>query len=102
MGRRRTTWNKATKFKVAMEAYKADRTVTEIAEEYGVHPTQVHRWKKELMDHGPDIFAGKHDDDQQAVEAERDELYRKVGHQQVQIDFLKKKLGVDQLPNFGK
>jgi transposase-like protein len=102
MARQRTKWNKATKFKIALEAYKGDRSVTDIAEEHGVHPTQVHRWKKELMEHGPEIFAGKHDDDQQAVEAERDELYRKVGHQQVQIDFLKKKLGVDQLPSFGK
>lgn len=102
MARRRTKWNKATKFKVAMEAYKADRSVAEISEEYGVHHSQVHRWKKELMEQGPDIFSGKQDNDQQAVEAERDELYRKVGHQQIQIDFLKKKLGVDQLPSFEK
>jgi transposase len=77
--RRRMISNNATKFKVAMKAYIAERSVTEIAEEYGVHPTQVHRWKK---------APGKHDDEQQAAEAERDELYRKVGHQQVQIDFL--------------
>ena len=64
MGRRLTTWNRATKFRVAMEAYEADRNVAEIAEEYGIHPTQAHRWKKELIDHGPDIFAGKHDDEQ--------------------------------------
>jgi len=102
MGRQRSKWNKATKFRVAMEAYKADRSVTEIAEEYGIHPTQVHRWKKELMEHGPDVFAGKRETDDRAVEAERDELYRKVGHQQVQIDSFKKKLGVDQLPSFGK
>jgi len=102
MAQRRTKWNKATKFKVAMEAYKADSSVTEIAEEYGIHPTQVHRWKKELMERGSDIFAGKRENYDQAVEAERDELYRKVGHQQIQIDFLKKKLGVDQLPSFGK
>jgi transposase-like protein len=102
MARRRANWNKATKFKVALEAYKGEHSVTEIAEEYGVHPTQVHRWKKELMEHGPDVFASKRENDDQAVEAERDELYRKVGHQQVQIDFLKKKLGVDQLPSFGR
>jgi hypothetical protein len=36
------------------------------------------------------------------MESERDELYRKVGYQQVQIDFLKKKLGVDRLPSFGR
>jgi len=62
MARQRTKWNKATKFKIALEAYKGDRSVTDIAEEYGVHPTQVHRWKKELMEHGPEICAGKHDD----------------------------------------
>ena len=47
MARQRTKWNKATKFKIALEAYKGDRSVIDIAEEYGVHPTQVHRWKKE-------------------------------------------------------
>jgi putative transposase len=73
-----------------MEAYKGDRSITDIAEEYGVNPTQIHQWKKELMEHGPEIVAGKHDEQRQVVEAERDELYRKVGHQQVQIDFLKK------------
>ena len=102
MGRQRAKWNKATKFKVAMEAYKADRSVSEIAEEYGVHVSQVHRWKKELVENGPEIFGAKHDDGREAVQAERDELYRKVGHQQVQIDFLQKKLGIDQLPSFGK
>jgi transposase len=102
MRRQQTRWNKATKFKVAMDAYKGERSVTEIAEEYGVHPSQVHRWKKELMEHGAEIFAGKHDEAQEATKAERDELYRKVGYQQVQIDFLKEKLGVDQLPSFGK
>lgn len=102
MAKQRTKWNKATKFKVALEVYKGERSVPDIAEEYGVHVTQVHRWKKELMEYGPEVFAGKRDNDKQAAEAERDELYRKVGHQQVQIDFLKKKLGVDQLPSFGK
>lgn len=102
MARQRTKWNKATKFKIAIEAYKGERSVTEIAEEYGIHPTQVHRWKAELMERGPEIFAGKRDEERQSVEAERNELYRKVGHQQVQIDFLKKKLGIDQLPSFGR
>jgi transposase-like protein len=51
MGRQRAKWNKATKFKVAMEAYKADRSVSEIAEEYGVHVSQVHRWKIEVLHH---------------------------------------------------
>jgi hypothetical protein len=42
------------------------------------------------MENGPEIFGGKHDDGREAVQAEHDELYRKVGHEQVQIDFLQK------------
>lgn len=57
MARQRTRWNKATKFKVTMEAYKAERSVTEVAQEYGVHPSQAHRWKKELMEQEQEIFA---------------------------------------------
>lgn len=101
MGRQRTRWSKETKFKVAIEAYKGQRSVTEIASEYGVNPVQVHRWKKELMERGPELFGTKADKDRQASEGERDELFRTVGHQAVQIEFLKKKLGIDRLPSVG-
>lgn len=101
MGKQRTRWSKETKFKVAMEAFKGERSVTEIAAEYGVNPVQVHRWKKDLMERGPDLFGTKADRDRQAKEMERDDLFRTVGHQAVQIEFLKKKLGIDRLPNVG-
>jgi transposase-like protein len=99
---RRTKWDKVTKFKVAIDAIRGEQTTTEIAEEYGVDPSQVTRWKQQLMEHGADVFEGKHDEGRRAAETERDELYRKVGHQQIQIDFLKKKLGVEQLPSYGR
>jgi transposase-like protein len=38
------------KAKVALEAVKGVKTINEIAQEHGVHPTQVSQWKKELMD----------------------------------------------------
>lgn len=101
MGRQRTRWSKETKFKVAIEAYKGQRSVTEIASEYGVNPVQVHRWKKELMERGPELFGTKAEADRQAKEVERDDLFRTVGHQAVQIEFLKKKLGIDRLPSVG-
>lgn len=37
------------KAKVALEAVKGHKTVNEIAQEYGVHPTQVGLWKKALL-----------------------------------------------------
>ena len=53
------------------------------------------------MEHGPELFANRRHEEREIVVAERDELYRRVAHQQEKIGSLKK-LVVDQLPNFGK
>lgn len=44
------------KGRVALEAVKGERTVSEMATEYGVHPTMIHQWKKALLDWAADIF----------------------------------------------
>lgn len=44
------------KARVALEALKGERTVSELAAEYGVHPTMIHQWKKSLLDSAADIF----------------------------------------------
>jgi transposase len=41
---------------VALEAVKGEHTVSELAAEYGVHPTMIHQWKKALLDGAADIF----------------------------------------------
>jgi len=38
------------KARVALEAVKGERTVSELAAEYGAHPTMIHQWKKALRD----------------------------------------------------
>ncbi|RID89904.1 hypothetical protein D2N39_20760 [Gemmobacter lutimaris] len=44
------------KARVALEAVKGERTVSELAAEYGVHPTIIHQWKKTLLDGAAEIF----------------------------------------------
>ena len=44
------------KARVALEAVKGERTVSELAAEYGVHPTMIHQWKKALLEGASDIF----------------------------------------------
>ena len=44
------------KARVALEAVKGERTVSELAADYGVHPTMIHQWKKALLEGATDIF----------------------------------------------
>lgn len=83
------------KQKIAIEALKGDRTINEIAKEYGVHPVQVSQWKKEMID-GAEVLFGKRKKKDGTNEAEKAALERKVGQLTIEIDWLKKKLGIQQ------
>jgi transposase-like protein len=47
------------KARVALEAIKGLKTVNELATEHGVHPTQIHQWKKQVLDELPGIFSSR-------------------------------------------
>ena len=82
------------KAKVAVEAIKAHKTAAQIAQMFGVHPTQVGGWKRQALAG----FAGcvRHGREQmrQQAEAEKDELYKQIGQLKVELDFLKKRAGL--------
>jgi transposase-like protein len=99
MGEKRVRRSKELKFKVALDAIRSEKQLAQIAEEYHVHPQQVTQWKKELLEKGPDVFAAQVERDGKRLEAEREELYKTIGHQQVVISWFKKKLGVSDLPS---
>jgi transposase-like protein len=88
----RTPHTAEFKKKVALEALREDKTLGQIASTYGVHPVQVSKWKKMLLDGATTIFAGSkkarraHAWDQEAHE-------RKIGQMTIELDYLKKKLG---------
>ncbi len=90
---KRKSYTKEFKTKVAIEAIKGQKTVNEIASEYGVHVSQINGWKKRLMEAAPEIFSRRRDHEAAAQEAERERLYRKIGRLQVEVDWLKKKTG---------
>lgn len=76
------------KARVALEAVKGERTVSELATEYGVHPTMVHQWKKALLEGAPDIFERDGMKAAEADEAQVRELHAKTGELAVVNDFL--------------
>ena len=98
MKNKRTRRDKEFKFKVALEAIKGEKQIAELASEFNIHPQQITQWKKDLLDNGPEIFSSKAESDSKRFEKERDELFKSIGHQQMRIDWLKKKLGISRIP----
>ena len=70
-----------------------DRTVAELAVQFGVHPNQIHNWKKQLLDGAVSVFEGGASAEAATNEAQVDLLYRQIGQLKVENDFLARKLG---------
>ena len=74
----------------AVNRLNSGQTAAEVARALEVHPSDLHRWRRELQEHGERAFngAGK----KRAEETQIAELERKIGQQTIQIDFLKRAL----------
>lgn len=94
MPRTRKNHPPSLKAKVALEAIKAHKTTVQIAQTFGVHPTQVGGWKKQALDGMADIFGNGRQQIRQQADAEKDELYKQIGQLKVELDFLKKRAGL--------
>ncbi len=83
------------KAKVALEAAKGNKTMVELASEFGVHPSQITQWKKQLLESMQDIFSHRQDLTRQEHDELTKHLYQQIGQLKVELDWLKKKSGFD-------
>ncbi len=88
----RTPRTATFKKKVALEALREDKTLSQLASEHSIHPLQISKWKKDLIDGAESLFEGKKDR-KKVDEFDRDALEKKIGRLTMEVDFLKKKLG---------
>ena len=76
MGTKRQQHSAEFKAKVALEALKGLKTVSELASGYRVHPIQINKWKKKLREEASGVAP----------------LYEKIGRLNMELEWLKKKV----------
>jgi len=96
MAGKRKSHTAAFKAQVALAAVKNDRTVNAVAGQFGVHPTLVHTWKKQLLQGAEHVFGPGAKVGDGEAEARQAELYEQIGRLKMELEWLKKKAA-----NFG-
>jgi transposase-like protein len=85
------TYPAKVKFQVVLETLQGEKSIGQIAKAYGVHPNSIHKWKKDFLEKGPEVF------DQEGVVADYEEriadLEQLLGKKEVEIALLKNFLG---------
>jgi transposase len=84
------------KARVALAAVREESTVAELSSRFGVHASQVHVWKKTLLDGTALLFAhnkAASNGGDAAAEAQLAPLYEKIGQLTVERDFFRKRSG---------
>jgi len=92
MKRTRRKFGSAFKAKVAIEALKEQLTIQELASKFEVHPNQISTWKNEFLNNASMVFE-KSKSGIMEEDLDKDKLYKVIGQQKVEIDFLKTVLG---------
>ena len=90
MKRKRRNHSSIFKAKVALAALKGDKTLSELAAEFSVHPNQITKWKQQLASQASEVFdhiAGKTE-----AKANIEQLHNKIGRLTMENDFLSKAL----------
>ena len=91
------TYTAEFKAKVVMELLREELTIGQLAAGYGIHPNQVSKWRKTVMEGLPELLSDRRKKDKQASEHEEltKDLYAQIGELTTKLTWLKKKSGID-------
>ena len=96
--RARRNHTPAFKAKVALAAVKGEKTLTELAQQFDVHPNQIKQWKDQLLEGAAGVFGGEAKADS-APTVDLKDLHAKIGQLALENDFLSGALGKAGLPS---
>ncbi len=87
----RKTYSAKFKARVATEALRGEKTLSQLGSQYKVHPIQIAKWRKLVLDQMPELFVdGRRKAPNSEVESTA--LFEEIGRLKVELDWLKKKL----------
>ena len=103
MGVKRKQHSAEFKARVAMAALSGEKTLAELAAEFGIHPTMISNWKQELVKRAGELFArGSKAPAFEEAQKVIDDLHRKIGQLQVECDFLAGQPAISRLLRGGR
>lgn len=91
MSKRRRSFTKEFRARVALAAIRGDKTTAELASKFGVHTNQVSSWKKRLLEGVVELFADGRVRRKDEAVADEGELYEQIGRLKMEVEWLKKK-----------
>lgn len=94
MARKYSSYSPEKKLRVALEAARNEKTVSQIASEHGIHPCQVSDWKRQLLSEGAEIFRSKRTRQDRDGRQDVEYLQQQIGKLTVEVEWLKKKHGL--------
>ena len=94
MAGKRKVHTPAFKAQVALAAVRGAQTVNELASQFGVHPTLIHGWKKQLLNGAEGLFGSTAQATSADAEARQAELFEQIGRLKMELEWLKKKAAV--------
>ena len=92
MMNKRKRYSGEFKAKVAVDALKEQKTLSELANQYQIHSVQISNWKKQLLDGSALIFKNSTNNNQKKQQNLEANLYQEIGRLKIELDWLKKKL----------
>jgi transposase-like protein len=82
------------KARVATEAIRGEKTLSQLGSQFKVHPIQIAKWRKSALDQLPELFVDGRKSKNRNGEADSDALYEEIGRLKVELDWLKTKVGM--------
>jgi transposase-like protein len=82
------------KARVAVEAIRGEKTLSQMGSEFKLHPVQIAKWRKAALDQLPELFVDGRTGKLRSSEVDHTALYEEIGRLKMELDWIKKKAGL--------